>query len=160
MVGHYDSTSYQRITAYRRQHSCKTTLVTLLEEWKQAVDRKENMKILSMDMSKVFDSLCHPLIIKKLEAYGLGSRSLDLFRSFFDNRLNRVKIKDHASEWKAMECGCPQGTALGPLLWNMFKNDMQYHVHKSNLTMYADDHQLYATGKTNEAVDSDLMNQG
>ena len=50
--------------------------------------------------------------------------------------------------------------ALGPLLWNMFQNDMQCHANESNLTMYADDHQLYATGKTHEAVDSDLMSQG
>lgn len=99
----------------------RTTLVTLLKEWKQAVDRREIVKILSTDMSKAFDCLCHPLIIKKLEAYGLDSRSLNLFRSFYDNRLNRVKIKDHTSEWKTIERGCPQGIALGPLLWNMFQ---------------------------------------
>ena len=99
-------------------------------------------------------------VTKIVDAYGFGSSSLDLIRSFFDKRLNRVKINDHISEWKAMECGCLQGTALGPLLWNMFQNDMPYHVNESNLTMYADDHQLCATGKTNEAVDSDLMSQG
>ena len=124
------------------------------------MDRKEIVTILSTDMSKAFDSLCHSLTVKKLDPYGFGSSSLDLIRSFFNKRLNRVKINDHISEWKTMECGCPQGTTLGPILWNVFQNDMPYHVNESNLTMYADDHQLYATGKTHEAVDSDLMSQG
>ena len=71
-----------------------------------------------------------------------------------------MKINDHISEWKTMERDCFQGMALGPLLWNIFQNDMQYHVNESNLTMYADGHQLYGTKKTHEAVDSDLMSQG
>ena len=47
---------------------------------------------------------------------------------------------------------CPQGSSFGPLLWNIFQNDMAFHVTKSNLTMYADDHQLYATGKDQNTV--------
>ena len=160
IVGHFDSTLCQRMTAYRRQHSCQTALLTLLEEWKQTVDRKEIVTILSTDMSEAFDSLRHFLTIKKLNAYGFGSSSLDLIRFFFDKRLNRVKINDHIGESKTLERGCPKGTALRPLLWNMFQNHMRYHVNESNLTMYADDHQLYATGKTHEAVHSALMSQG
>ena len=64
------------------------------------------MYILTTDMSKDFDSLCHSLIVKKLEAYGLGQNSLNLFRSYFDNRLNRVKIKDATSDWKRILLGC------------------------------------------------------
>ena len=54
------------------------------------MDRKEIVTILSTDMSKAFDSLRHSLAIKKLDAYGFGTGSLDLIRSFFDKRLNRV----------------------------------------------------------------------
>lgn len=144
ITGHCDPTLYHRITAYILQHSCETTLLTLVENWKQAVDRKELVTILSTDMSRAFDSLCHSLTIKKLKAYGVGNGSLDLIRSFFNKRLNSVKINGHTSEWKITKRGCPQGTAFGPLLWNMFQNDMSYQVNKSNLTMVADDHQLYA----------------
>jgi len=76
------------MTAFRKKYSCEATLLTLVKEWKQAVDRKELVTILTTDMSKAFDSLCPALTIKKLEAYGFGSRSLDLMRSFFDGRLN------------------------------------------------------------------------
>ena len=71
-TGDYDPTLYQRMTAYRRHYSCQTTLRRLVEDWKSAVDRKELVYILTTDMSKAFDSLCHSLIVKKLEAYGFG----------------------------------------------------------------------------------------
>ena len=80
------------MTAYRKKYSCEVTVLTLVEEWKQAVDRKELATISSTDMSKAFDSFCPAVTIKKLEAYGFGNRSLDLMRSFFDRRLNRVKL--------------------------------------------------------------------
>ena len=131
-----------------------------VEDWKLAVDRKELVFILSTDMSKAFDSLSHSLTITKLDAYGFGSSSLSLMRSFFDNRINRVKLNNATSEWKEMERGCPQGSSLGPLLWNMFQNDMSYHVENANLTMYADDHQLYKTGKDHDTVGSNLKAQG
>ena len=127
ITGHYDPTLYYRMTAYRKKYRREVTLLTLVEEWKQAVDRKELVTILSTDMSKAFDSLCPALTIKKLEACGFGNCSLDLTRSFFDRIFNRVKINGHTSEWKTMTRGCPQGTAFGPLLWNMFQNDMAYH---------------------------------
>lgn len=140
------------MTAYRRHHSCQTTLLRLVEDWKSAVDRKELVYILSTDLSKAFDSLSHSLIVKKLEAYGIGQNSLNLLRSYFDNRLNRVKIKGVTSDWKRMVLGCPQGSSFGSLLWNLFQNDMSFHINNANWSMYADDHQMYVTGKKHDVV--------
>ena len=72
-------------------------------------------------MGEAFDSLCHSLNVKKLEAYGFGHNSLNLPRSYFDNRLNRIKIGDVTSDWKKMVLGCPQGSSFDPLLWNLFQ---------------------------------------
>ena len=77
-----------RSTAYRKGHSCETTLLRLNEYSKLAIDRKELVGILSTDMSKAFDSLSHSPTLKKLEAYGFESLALDLKRSFFNNRQN------------------------------------------------------------------------
>ena len=148
------------MTAYRNKHSCETTLLTLVEDWKLAVDRGELVTILSTDMSKAFDSFSHSLTLKKLSAYGFGSGSLELIRSYFHNRYNRVKISGHTSDWRTMERGCPQGSSFGPLLWNLFQYDLAFDVHNANLTMYADDHQLCMTGKSHEAVESSLKIQG
>ena len=80
--------------------------------------------------------------------------------AFFDRILNREKIDDHPSEWKTMTRGCPHGTTFGPLLWSMFQNDTADHVNEPTLTMYADDHQLYAAGETHGTVESGLKTQG
>ena len=66
------------MTAYKKKYNCEVTLLTLVEEWNQAVDRKELVTALPADMSKAFDSLCPALTIKKLKAYGFGNLSLDL----------------------------------------------------------------------------------
>ncbi|KAL9951208.1 hypothetical protein ACROYT_G043830 [Oculina patagonica] len=113
---HYDKTLYNRMTAYRKKHSCETTLLALIEDWKLAADTKQLVYILSTDMRKAFDSLSHSLTIKKLEAYGFGRRSLELMRSFFENRHNRVKLGEITSDWIKMKRGCPQGSSFGLLL--------------------------------------------
>ena len=86
------------MTAYRKNHNGETTLVRLIEDWKHAIDRKDLVTILSTDMSKAFDSLCHNLVIKKLKAYGFTSQSVDLIRSFLNDRYSRVKLGTISSE--------------------------------------------------------------
>ena len=142
-------------TAYRKNHSCHTALLALTENWKLALDNRKVVGVLSTDMSKAFDSLYHPLIIAKLKAYGVEESSLDLIKSYFKDRYNRVKLGSVVSEWQKVSRGCPQGSALGPLIWNNYQNDLTYCVN-SNLNMYADDHQFYAVGSNVNDVHNNL----
>ena len=145
------------MTAYRKNHSYEKTLLKLVEAWKRAIDRKNIVGVLSIDMSKASDSLHPPLLINKLKAYGFSDCATDLLRSYFSERKNRVRLgTEITSEWKKTTRGCPQGSALGPLLWNIFQNDVPYNVSKCNLTMHADDHQLYFAGKSIEEVENTI----
>ena len=160
MTSHFDKSLYHRMTAYRKGHSCETALLGLIEDWKLTVDKKQLVSVLSTDMSKAFDSLSHSLTIKKLEAYGFGNHSLNLMRSFFENRQNRVRLGGITIDWVRMKRGCPQGSAFGPLLWNPFQNDLSLHVTDGNLNMYADDHQVYVKGQNHEETGHSLKNLG
>eukprot|EP00794_Sanderia_malayensis_P018501 gene18501-20356_t len=131
------------LTAYRKGQSTETTLVNLVEKWKEAIDNNKIVGVLSTDMSKAFDSLYPPLLLKKLEKYRFSKEAIDMMKSYFENRRNRVKLGDIKSIWKKSERGCPQGSSLGPLLWNIYQNDLSYTVSNCGLSMYADDHQLY-----------------
>lgn len=103
---------------------------------------KNLLTILSTDMSEAFDSPCYNLIIKKLKAYGFTSQSLNLIWSFLNDRCNRVKLGTIRSEWAKMARGYSKGSSFGPLLWNLFQNDMTLLAKDTNLFMYADDHQI------------------
>ena len=124
------------------------------------MDSEQFIGILSTDMSKAFDSLHPSLMINKLKAYGFLEESLSLMRSYFSKRQNRVKLNGVTSSWKDAVRGCPQGSSFGPLLWNIFQNDMTYIVDNASLSMYADDHQLYVKGHTVDCVERLLTNGG
>ena len=60
------------------------------------------------------------------------------------------------STWRSVNRGCPQGSALGPLLWNLFQNNLTYEI-QTQVSMYADDHQLYETDKDLQEVEEKLV---
>ena len=84
-------------TTYRKHNSCERTLIGLVEDWKLAEDNRLLEEILSTDMSKAFDSLHPPLMLRKLKAYGFRDRTLDLLRSYLCKRLERVYIRSVTS---------------------------------------------------------------
>lgn len=70
LVGMFNHRLVQALSAYRKTHSCETTLIYLIEHWRLARDNKQLVGILSTDMSKAFDSTHPALLLSKLRAYG------------------------------------------------------------------------------------------
>ena len=139
------------ISAYMKTYSCDTTLIRLVEDWKHTLDHNKVVGVLSSDMSKAFDSISPSLLLCKLEAYGMSNNSLALLESYFVDRKNRVRLGNNvSSDWKDVTRGCPQGCSLGPVLWNIYQNDLFYENLISQLSMYADDYQLYSS---NQAIE-------
>ena len=97
------------LTAYRKHNSFETTLIGLVEDWKLAREDRLIEGILSTHMSKTFDSLHPPLMLRKLKAYGFQDRALDLLRIY-------LHIGSVTSTWRNVERSYPQGSVLGPLL--------------------------------------------
>ena len=158
-LGHgFNNKLCDNLTAYRKHHSCETALLALIENWRMALDDHKVVGVLSTDMSKAFDSLYHPLVLAKLKAYGVVENSLCLMRSYFNDRYNRVKLGSVVSDWLKVQRGCPQGSAFGPLIWNIYQNDLTYSVNSDlKLNMYADDHQFYTIGDTPIEVNDKMV---
>ena len=139
------------MSGFLRGHSCCTTLVKMVDDWRLALDSKTVTGSIAIDLSKAFDSICHNCLLAKLRAYGVGEEAIDFLHSYLSGRKQRVKVNGVFSDWLPL-----QGSLLGPLLFNLFINDLNFSVQLSSLRLYADDTTTYASNTDISALELSL----
>ena len=143
---------------FRKGFSAQHCLMALLEKWKTCVDQKQICGALLTDLSKAFDCLPHDLIIAKLNAYGFSLSSLRLIHDYLSNRKQRTKINLTYSSWEEILFGVPQGSTLGPLLFNIFMCDLFFILEETDIASFADDTTPYAMGNSVDEIRNLLEN--
>ena len=93
-----------------------------------------------MDLSKAFDCLPHELVLAKLYAYGVDIKSLKLLQDYLSNQTQIVKL--------------PQASILGPLLFNIFLNDMLWFIEKTYICNFANDNTIYSCTKSVNIIEN------
>ena len=145
-VGTYMNNHLSRMLgAYKKGHGCAQLLTLAVDSWKWCLDDGLAVGILLMDLSKAFDAIPHDLLISKLHSYGFSKGACQMLLSYLTHRQQRVKLKDVRSEWKITNRGIPQGSCLGPLIFNIFLNDIFMDIRNCKLFNYADDNTLSAS---------------
>ena len=130
----------------------------MIEKWKTILNKKLKVGSIFMDLSKPFDTVDQSLLLSKLNVYGFDNNSLTFVRSYLTNRFQRCNIENHFSNWREITTGVPQGSILGPFLFNIFINDICLLVESSNVCNYAGDNTLFSFGKTFDEVTKKLQN--
>ena len=139
---HFEQIFNNFLCAFRKGHGCQTVLLRILEDWREALDKNLYTAAILMDLSKAFDCLPHNILLEKLLAYGLSKESVSLFESYLSDRKQQIKIGHIVSSWGDISKGVPQGSVLGPILFNVFINDIFLFIKHGQLYNYADDNTL------------------
>ena len=111
-----------------------------------------------MDLSKAYDYLPHDLLIAKLAAYGFDNTALALITDYLTNRLQRVKIAATFSSYLEIPRNVPKGSILGPILFNLFINDLMFFIKKTEVCNFADDATIYSCSLNYEEARQKLSN--
>ena len=143
------------LCGYRKGFSTQSALLSLIEKWRKALDNKGYAGVVLMDLSKAFDTINHELLIAKLHAYGFDKNALKLIFSYISDRWQRTKINLSFSSWSELLQGVPQGSVLGPILFNIYLNDPFYFLH-CDICNFADDTTHFVCDKDLEFVISQL----
>ena len=129
--------------AYRKHHSTITCLVEVLTYVYSLIDKKKPTAIISLDLSKAFDSIDHKLLLKKLSKLGLGENAVQWINSYLTNRKQITKFKKFKSTEEMVYSGIPQGSIVGPLLFLCYTNDFhEEFTNECKTYAYADDTQM------------------
>ena len=142
LMDHFEKIFNPFLSAFRPGYGCNTTLLKIIEDWKYSLDNNMYVAAVLMDLSKAFDCLPHELLLLKLKHYNTSDQSVKLIKNYLSNRKQCVKIGRVCSNFLSIIKGVPQGSILGPVLFNIFINDVFYFVDKGQLYHYADDNTL------------------
>ena len=146
----------ERQSAYKRHHSTETLLLKVQNDIMVALDKQQATMLVLLDLSAAFDTIDHNILLKRLKLrYGIGGTALNWFRDYLHKRSQSVVIKDTESKSRVLSCGVPQGSKLGPILFNAYIAPLSDIAKRHGITdqKYADDEQLIMSFKPGNADD-------
>lgn len=142
--------SHNHQWAYKEGHSTDLLLVKMTEDWRRVLDNNLVVGVVFVDFRKAFNSISHPVLLRKLQELGRISGDLwSWIKNYLSNRHQVTVINGCVSKLMPVKFGVPQGSVLGPILFYLFCNNLlDIDDSEGDIYMYADDTTLYAIAPT------------
>ena len=155
---YFDSVFSKFQCKFRKIFNAQHCLLTMVEKWRKTLDEGGETGAVLTDLSKAFDCIDHNLLIAKLNAYGFEKRSLEFIHSYLTKRKQRTKVDSAFSSWEMLISVVPQGSILGPLLFNIYICDMFFETPENiDFAEYPDDNTPYTYSSKIEHVLTNLQ---
>ena len=122
-----------KLCGFSKDHSTQLALLNLLKNWQKSLDKLVVIGTVLMDLSMAYDCLPHDLLIAKLFAYGFEDSATSLISDYLSKRYQLVKIGSVFSSYLEILKGVSQGSILGPILFNMFINDLIFFIQETEV---------------------------
>ena len=134
---------------FLRNRSCLTNLLEFLEDVTKMLDEGDPVDIIYLDFQKAFDKVPHRRLVEKLAAHGICGSTQKWINAWLEGRKQRVVINGLQSAWSDVISGVPQGSVLGPVLFLIYINDIDFAVDVL-VKKFADDTKLYTKVRTEQ----------
>ena len=128
---------------FLKNHSTCTNLLESLNDWTLSLSNHESVVIGYVDFARAFDSVSHPKLFLKLQGYGIKGNLLFWIQAFLTNRTQSVGVGSFLSTTRPVISGIPQGSVLGPIIFNVFINEITDNFTYFTAKLNADDVKLY-----------------
>ena len=128
---------------FREKHSTEHALIEITDSIKCALDSKQLVCGIFVDLKKAFDTVNHKILLEKLNKVGIRGTDNNLISNYLTNRYQYVQIDNTRSRLLPINYGVPQGSVLGPLLFTLYINDLANCTTKGKIRIFADDTAVY-----------------